>query len=161
MVLVMLMERSIGCSTLRSMSVLPRGINEIFAAVGEQMLLVGADLDTGVDLAGVDVHAVLALLGEGDGQGHDVTGDFMRHVFGQLLLIHPVFVQRRHEVRERPRHLELDLQSLRREDEGVLVRVLQVLHRCTSIIVVWSIASTRSGQSSAKLPICCHVIMAD
>ena len=107
------------------MSVLPRGINEIFAAVGEQMLLVSADLDTGVDLPGVDVHAVLALLGEGHGQGHDVTGDFMCHVFGQLLLIHPVFVKRRHEVRERPRHLELDLKSLRGEDEGVLVRVLQ------------------------------------
>ena len=103
------------------MSVLPRGINEIFAAVGEQMLLVGADLDTGVDLPGVDVHAVLALLGEGHGQGYDVTGDFMCHVFGQLLLIHPVFVKRRHEVGKWSGHLELYLQSLRCEDKRILV----------------------------------------
>ena len=85
------------------------------------MLLVAVDLYGGVDLPGVDVHAVLALLGECHGQRHDIAGDLVTHVFGQLLFVHPVFMQGRHEVRERSRHLELNLQGLRGEDKCVLV----------------------------------------
>ena len=85
------------------------------------MFLVAVNFHGGVDLPRVDVHAVLPLLGEGHGQRHDVTRDLVRHVLGQLLLVHPVLVQRGHEVRQRPRHLELDLDGLRSKDEGVLM----------------------------------------
>ena len=56
------------------------------------------------ELPGVDVHAVLSLLGEADGEGDDVVvlRDAVRHVLRELLLLHPVLVQRRHEVRQRP-----------------------------------------------------------
>ena len=80
------------------------------------MLFVAVNLNGSVDLPCIDVHAVLAFLGECHGQRHDVAGDFVTHVFGQLLFVHPVFMQGRHEVRERSRHLELNLQSLRGED---------------------------------------------
>ena len=57
------------------------------------------------ELPGVDVHAVLSLLGEADGERDDVVvlRDAVRHVLRELLLLHPVLVQRRHEVRQRPR----------------------------------------------------------
>ena len=87
----------------------------------QQVLLIAVDLHGGVDLPGVDVHPVLTLLGEGHGQRHNVTRDFVTHVLGQLLLVHSVFVQSRHKVRERSRHLELNLQSLRGEDKSILM----------------------------------------
>ena len=72
-------------------------------------------------LPGVDVHAVLALLGEADGQGHNVAHRLLAHKLGQLLLLQPVLVQRGHEVGEGAGHLELDLEALAGKDERVLV----------------------------------------
>ena len=104
------------------MSVFSGRIDEIFAAVGEQLFL--AVLCPVVGRCGhlprVDVHAVLSLLGKGDGQRDNVAGHLLTHVLGQLLLLQPVLVQRGHEVRERAGHLELDLQALTREDKRIL-----------------------------------------
>lgn len=69
----------------------------------------------------VNVHPVLALLGETHAQRHDLVADPVGHVFTQLLLLHPVLVQRGHEVREGPCHFESNVQLLAGEDEGVLV----------------------------------------
>lgn len=61
------------------------GVDEIFAAVREQMLLAGDVMlsdGRGRGFPGVDVQTVLALLGEAYGEGdHVVVGDGMRHVF--------------------------------------------------------------------------------
>ena len=66
----------------------------------------------GGDLPCVDVHAVLPLLGEGHTERHNVPAYFLRHILGELLLLEPVLVEGGHEVGERARHLELDLQGL-------------------------------------------------
>ena len=76
----------------------------------------------GGHLPRVDVHPVLALLRELNRQRHNVSAHFLTHVLGQLLLLQSVLVERGHEVCERPGHLELDLEGLPGEDEGVLVR---------------------------------------
>ena len=73
------------------------------------MLLVAVNLHGRVEFPGVDVHPVLTLLGEGHGEGDDVTRDLVRNVLGQLLLVHPILVESGHEVCERSGHLELDL----------------------------------------------------
>ena len=91
--------------------VFSRRIDEIFAAVSQKMLLaVGAAVRVeAVDLPRVDVHAVLTILGKRDAERHEVVADAMRHVLAQLLLLDPVLVQRRHEVRQGSRHPECDL----------------------------------------------------
>lgn len=62
------------------------GVDEILAAMREQMLLAG-DVVLGdgrsCGFPGVDVQTVLALLGETYGESdHVVVGDGMRHVLG-------------------------------------------------------------------------------
>ena len=103
------------------MSIFSRRIDEIFTRVGEQLFLTGVRAGGGGHLPRVDVHPVLALLGEGDGQRHNVPAHPLTHVLGQLFLLQPVLVEGGHKVCERPRHLELDLQRLRGKDERVLV----------------------------------------
>ena len=97
------------------------GVDEVFAAVGEEVLLLRGRRVGRRHLPRVDVQAVLALLGERQAEGDDVVRHAVAHVLVQPLLLGAVLVQRGHEVRERPRHAELDLQVARGEDQGVLV----------------------------------------
>lgn len=57
---------------------------------------------------GVDVQAVLALLGEADGKGDDVVRDDVGYELGETFLFDSVLVEGRHEVRELTRHAELN-----------------------------------------------------
>lgn len=90
------------------------GVDEILAAMREQMFLAGnVVLSDGRSrgFSSIDVQTVLALLGETYGESdHVVVSDGMRHVFRQALLLDAVFVQGRHEVRQRSRHAKLNLQ---------------------------------------------------
>ncbi len=95
-------------------------VDEIFAAVGEQVLLGRVEV-LGSELAGVDVHPVLALLGEAGVEGDDVVGDGVGHVLGKLPLLGPVLVQSGHEVGQRAGHSELDLKVAGGENQGVRV----------------------------------------
>jgi len=71
--------------------------------------------------SGVDVQTVLALLGETYREGdHVVVGDGMRHVLGQALFLDAILVQSRHEIRQRPRHAELNLQLAPGEHQSFL-----------------------------------------
>lgn len=69
---------------------------------------------------GVHVQAVLALLREPDQERDEVVHDGVRYVLGQALLLHAVFVQRGHEVRQRLRHSKLDFQFAARKHQRVL-----------------------------------------
>ena len=51
----------------RSVAVFPGGVDQILAAVGQQVLLVAVDLHPGVELPRVYVHPVLTLFREGHG----------------------------------------------------------------------------------------------
>ena len=62
------------------MSVFPGGIDQILAAVGQQVLLVAVDLHSRVEFPCVDVHPVLTLLREGHGQCHNVTRRLVAHI---------------------------------------------------------------------------------
>ena len=97
-------------------------IDQIFTTVSEQVFLALLAAGRRADLARVHVHAVLALFGEGDVEGDQIVADVVRRVLGQLLLFGAVLVQRGHEVGQRARHAELDLEFAAGEDERVLVR---------------------------------------
>lgn len=86
--------------------------------MGQQVLLALAALA----LACVHIQTVLALLREGNAESHEVTAHVVRHVARQLFLLDAVFVQGGHEVGERPRHAELQLELAPCEHQGVLVR---------------------------------------
>ena len=64
----------------RSVSVFPGGVDQILAAVGQQVLLVAVDLHPGVELPRVYVHPVLTLFREGHGQCHNVTRGLVAHI---------------------------------------------------------------------------------
>lgn len=100
------------------------GVDEILAAVREQVLLacdVVRDAGRAGRFPGVNVQAVLALLGKADRESHHVVvGDRVRDVFGEAFLLDAVLVQRRHEVGQRSRHPELDLQLAASEHQGLL-----------------------------------------
>lgn len=69
----------------------------------------------------VDVKTVLTLLGETYREcDYVVVGHQMAHVLGQSFLFNAIFMQRRHEVRQRSRHPELDLQFTSREHQRFL-----------------------------------------
>lgn len=71
--------------------------------------------------SGIDIQTVLTLLGETYGEGdYVVVGDRMRYILGQALLLNTVLVQGRHEVRQRPRHAELNLQLAPGEHQSFL-----------------------------------------
>ena len=81
------------------------------------LLAVGASVGVeAVDLARVDVHAVLAVLRKGDAERHEVVVDAMRDVLAQLLLLDAVLVQRGHEVCQRSVHPKSDLLKNRRKN---------------------------------------------
>lgn len=71
-------------------------------------------------LAGVHVQTVLAFLREPDQERDEIVHDRVRHVLGQPLLVHAVFVQRGHEVGQRLRHAELEFQLATGEHQRVL-----------------------------------------
>lgn len=98
-----------------------RRVDQILAAVREQMLLARRVVDAR-HLPGVDVEAVLALLREADVEGHDVVLHVVGHELREPLLLHPVLVKRRHEVRELARHPELDFELPSGEYQSVLER---------------------------------------
>ena len=52
-----------------------------------------------VHLSRVDVHAVLAVVGKGDGERHEVVTDSMRDVLAQLFFLDTVLVQSCHKIR--------------------------------------------------------------
>ena len=60
---------------------------------------VGVVAGAGTDLPGVDVHAELALLGEGEAEGHHVPFHPMTHVLIESLLLVAIAVEGCHEVR--------------------------------------------------------------
>lgn len=98
------------------------GVDEVLAAVREEVLLRGSRSVGAGHLARVDVQAVLALLGEAQRERHDVVGDPVAHVLAEALFLGAVLVQRGHEVGERPRHVELQLEVAAGEHQRVLVR---------------------------------------
>ena len=52
-----------------------------------------------VHLSSVDVHAVLAVVGKGDGERDEIVTDAMRDVFAQLFFLDTVLVQSCHKIR--------------------------------------------------------------
>lgn len=125
-----------------SLSIPLAGIDEVLAAVREQMLLAGNVVLNGGRcrrFPRVDVQTVLTLLREADGEDDDVVvGDAMRHVLGQPFLLDAVLVQSRHEVRQRSRHAKLYLQL----PSGEHQRFLEPMDRA---IVKRSIVSTNAA----------------
>ena len=85
------------------------------------MFFVTVDLHCGIEFPGVYVHPILTFFWEGDRERNNVTRDLVRHILGQLLLIHPILMESGHEVCEWSGHLELYLQSLWGENECVLM----------------------------------------
>lgn len=87
--------------------------------MGQQMLVSIVQLP--VHLPRVHIHAVLPVLTEVQMERDQIPDDGLCRVLGQPLLLHPVLVQGRHEVRQRSGHPELDLELPRGEYQGVLV----------------------------------------
>ena len=98
------------------MAIFTGRINKIFTAVCEEVLFTCLRSAGGGHLSGINIHTVLSLLGELYGERDNVPAHMLCHVLAQLLLLHPVLVQGGHEVSQRPRHLELDLKCLGREN---------------------------------------------
>ena len=63
------------------MSVFPGGVDQILAAVGQQVLLVAVDLHGRIELPSIDVHPILTFFRESHHQSHDVARILVRDVF--------------------------------------------------------------------------------
>lgn len=83
--------------------------------------VVAAAVSHRIDFARVNVHAVLALLGETDFESDQIARHVVRGVFGQPLLFRSVFVESRHKVGQRSGHAELAFQLTAGKDQGVLM----------------------------------------
>ncbi len=64
----------------------------------------------GSDFPSVNVHAVLAFFRKNDSQSDKIALNPMTDVFAQLLLLHPVFMQRCHEICKGSSHAKCDFQ---------------------------------------------------
>ena len=83
--------------------------------------VVTATSSTGIDLSGVNVHAVLAFFRERDIECDQVVADVMSGVLGQSFLFGAVLVQGSHKVSQWSRHAELAFKFTSGEYQGILV----------------------------------------